>query len=146
MTIYTRDEATKIADLLEDVLGNYDMDVPSPGDEEDREETEDAGCLFGSVYDGLLDDIENILLDGIDSDAATDEITDNVMAAFTSVLARFNILVPSDGEEREEGDTEPPFGQTRNRLRAEMKSVVDEIDTKNRNGANIVPLEYSGTI
>lgn len=54
--IYTHDEASHIVQLFEEVLGNYDIKVPSP--EDDEREDDNAATLYGSVYSDLLDDVE----------------------------------------------------------------------------------------
>lgn len=59
--IFTRDEAMQIVELFEVLLGNYDIKVPSPEDDE-RDQDYDA-CLYGSTYSNLLDDVENSLIE-----------------------------------------------------------------------------------
>lgn len=58
--IYTHDEAAHIVELFEDVLDTYGIKVPSPEDDE-REPDNDAK-LFGSVYGGLLDNVEGRII------------------------------------------------------------------------------------
>ncbi len=60
-TIYTHDEAAKIVELFESVLDNYGIKIPSP--EDDEREADNAASLYGSVYSGLLDSIENNLIE-----------------------------------------------------------------------------------
>ena len=57
--IYTHDEATIIVELFEDLLGDYDIRVPSPEDEE--REPDNEASLYGSVYSDLLDNVERAL-------------------------------------------------------------------------------------
>lgn len=59
--IYTHDEASKIIELFEEVLAEYDIVVPSPEDD-DREE-DNAATLYGSTYSDLLDNVEEILIE-----------------------------------------------------------------------------------
>lgn len=59
-TIYTHTEAANIVDLFENVLDKYDIRVPSPEDDQRGEEND--AKLYGSVYDKLLDDVENSLI------------------------------------------------------------------------------------
>ena len=62
--IYTHDEASRIVQLFEEVLGNYDIKVPSP--EDDDREDDNAATLYGSVYSDLLDDVEFELINLIE--------------------------------------------------------------------------------
>lgn len=62
--IFTHDEAAKIVELFEDVLSDYGIKIPSP--EDDERETDNAAVLYGSVYSGLLDSVENKLIDLLD--------------------------------------------------------------------------------
>lgn len=58
--IYTHDAAVNIIEMFEDVLVEYDIEVPSP---EDDERDEDSGAaLYGSVYSDLLDRVEESLI------------------------------------------------------------------------------------
>lgn len=59
--IYTHDEATRILELFEETLHQYDIVVPSPEDD-DREE-DNAAALYGSTYSDLFDAIENTLIE-----------------------------------------------------------------------------------
>lgn len=59
--VYTHDLAAEILEMVEDVLDEYDITVPSP---EDDERGEDNGArLYGSVYSNLADSIEAVLID-----------------------------------------------------------------------------------
>ena len=59
--IYTHDEAAKIVDIFENVLGNAEIVIPSP--EDDERESNNQACLYGSVYSNILDSVENSLAD-----------------------------------------------------------------------------------
>lgn len=59
--IYTHDEASRIIDMFEDILSEYNICIPSPEDE-DRDE-EDMVGLYGTTYSCLLCDIESRLVE-----------------------------------------------------------------------------------
>ena len=59
--IYTRDEAARIVGLFDDLLAANNIKVPSS--EDDEREPDSAATLYGSVYYGLLDEVETILID-----------------------------------------------------------------------------------
>lgn len=61
-TIYTRDRAAEIVELFENILDQHDIMIPC----DDRTGDEDEGCLYGSVYSDLLDEVEGILCELID--------------------------------------------------------------------------------
>lgn len=67
MAIYTHDEAARIVELFENVLGRYGIKVPSPEDDQ-RGEDNDAK-LYGSVYGELLDGVEDIIVRILDEEA-----------------------------------------------------------------------------
>lgn len=48
--------STKILDVFEDVLQEYDIQIPS----EEREDYDDA-CIYGNLYFEMSEKIENIL-------------------------------------------------------------------------------------
>ncbi len=74
-SIYTRDKATDIVGLFEDVLSRYDIHVPSPEDDE-REDDNMIG-LFGSTYSDLLDSVEDYIAGLLqDAGAISQIITD----------------------------------------------------------------------
>lgn len=60
--IYPHDEAASIVEMFEEVLEHYDISVPSPEDDE-RDPDNNCARLYGSVYSGLLDGVENILVE-----------------------------------------------------------------------------------
>ena len=62
--IYTRDEAMLIVEMFENVLGTYNIKVPSP--EDDEREPDNEAKLYGSVYSDLLDNVEESLIDLLD--------------------------------------------------------------------------------
>lgn len=62
--IYTHDEAARIVEMLESVLEEHNICVPSPEDDE-REEDNMVG-LYGSTYGDLLDEVESSLIDLIE--------------------------------------------------------------------------------
>lgn len=59
-SIYTHDEAARIVDLFEAVLDVYDIIIPSP--EDDEREPDNEAKLYGSVYSGLLDSVEEHII------------------------------------------------------------------------------------
>lgn len=54
--IYTHDEASRILDMFEEVLSEYNISVPSP--EDDERDPDDMVGLYGSTYSDLLDNVE----------------------------------------------------------------------------------------
>ena len=64
-TIYTRDEAMLIVEMFEDVLDTYNIKVPSP--EHDEREPDNEAKLYGSVYSDLLDNVEESLIELLNS-------------------------------------------------------------------------------
>lgn len=62
--IYTHDEAALIVEALEDILSQYDIQIPSPEDDE-REQDNMIG-LYGSTYSDLLDYVESSLIELLD--------------------------------------------------------------------------------
>lgn len=60
-TIYSHDEAARILGLFEDVLESNGIKVPSPEDDDRREDNE--AVLYGSVYSDLLEQVEDVLLE-----------------------------------------------------------------------------------
>ena len=63
--IFTHDEAARIVEMLEDVLEEYGIRVPSP--EDDEREPDNMAVLYGSTYYGLLDSIEERLIQILES-------------------------------------------------------------------------------
>lgn len=59
--IYTRDEAAQIVELFDDILAVNNIKVPSP--EDGQREPDNEAALYGSVYYGLLDEVEAMLID-----------------------------------------------------------------------------------
>ena len=59
--IYTHDEAARIVELFEDVLDEYGIKVPSP--EDDEREPDNEAKLYGSVYWGLMDGVEERVIE-----------------------------------------------------------------------------------
>lgn len=57
-TIYTRDEASHIVDLFEEILFKNHIRIPSGYD--DERDPHDEG-LYGDTYSELLDNVEYIL-------------------------------------------------------------------------------------
>lgn len=70
--IYTRDEAAQIVELFDDILAVNDIKVPSP--EDDQREPDNAAALYGSVYYGLLDEVEAVLIDLMDRHSKGPEV------------------------------------------------------------------------
>ena len=70
-TIYTHNVATSIVELFEDLLEEYNISVPSP---EDDDRPDNASALYGMVYADLLDDVEDVLLDTLNSHGPNTEI------------------------------------------------------------------------
>lgn len=62
--IYTHDEAALIVEMFENILDAHDIKIPSP--EDDEREPDNEAKLYGSVYSGLLDAVENSLIDLLD--------------------------------------------------------------------------------
>jgi len=60
-TIYTRMEASNIIGMIEDVLIENNICVPSPEDDE-RDEADKIG-FYGSVYSDLLDSVSAYVSD-----------------------------------------------------------------------------------
>ncbi len=58
--LYTREYATDIVNLVEDVLDRYGIKVPSP--EDDERDEDNSAAFYGSVYSELLDNIEVLLI------------------------------------------------------------------------------------
>lgn len=58
--VYTEDEAVRILEVMEDVLDRYDIKVPSPEDDQRGEEND--APLYGSVYWGMVYEIEQMLI------------------------------------------------------------------------------------
>ena len=54
--IYTHDEASRILDMFEEVLSEYNISVPSP--EDDERDPDNMVGLYGSTYSDLLDNVE----------------------------------------------------------------------------------------
>lgn len=62
MPIYSNDMASEILDLFEGLLSEHDIEIPVPEcEKKEREETEDAGHLFGTLYYELLSASEKII-------------------------------------------------------------------------------------
>ncbi len=59
--VYTHDEAAKIVELFESMLGDLGIVVPNP--EDDEKEADNEAALYGSVYSELLDNVEDALID-----------------------------------------------------------------------------------
>lgn len=59
--IYTHDEAALIVELFEGILDAHNIKIPSP--EDDEREPDNEAKLYGSVYSGLLDAVENSIID-----------------------------------------------------------------------------------
>lgn len=70
--IYTHDEAMLIVEMFEDVLSRYNIEVPSP--EDDDRDPEDAVGLYGSTYSDLLDAVEDSLIELLKKHRANTEI------------------------------------------------------------------------
>lgn len=60
-SVYTRDEAARITEVFEDALDKAGVTLPSP--EDDEREPDNTARLYGSVYYGILDAVEAILID-----------------------------------------------------------------------------------
>lgn len=58
--VYTHNEAANIIDIIEKVLTDYDISVPSP--EDDEREPDDKYGFYGSTYYDLLDDVEDRII------------------------------------------------------------------------------------
>ena len=58
--IYTEDEAVRILEIVEEVLDRYEIKVPSPEDDERGEDNDTP--LYGSVYWGMVYEIEQNLI------------------------------------------------------------------------------------
>ena len=71
-TIFTHDEAMQILELLENVLEEHDITIPSPEDN-DKEEGNTAR-LYGSVYSDLLDEVEDRLISLLDKHNETTSV------------------------------------------------------------------------
>ena len=80
-TIYTRDEASIIIDMFEDVLQKYNIHVPSPEDDE-RDEDNTVG-LYGTTYSELLDNVETRLQDLLARHYPNTEIVEYVFSGTT---------------------------------------------------------------
>lgn len=63
--IKTRVLAADILEDFEDVLEEYNIDVPSPEDGEKEEDNE--ACLYGTTYANLLDTVEQRIIDVLSS-------------------------------------------------------------------------------
>lgn len=73
--IYTRDEAVLIVEMFESVLDAYNIEVPSP--EDDEREPDNEAKLYGSVYSDLLDNVEASLIELLEKhDEDTEIVTD----------------------------------------------------------------------
>lgn len=77
-TIFTRDQAANIVEMFENLLEQNGITLPSPEDDE-REPDNDAR-IYGSVYYGLVDDIEAILVDIAERAKANAEIVPNMFS------------------------------------------------------------------
>lgn len=77
-TIFTRNQAANIVDLFEDLLEQNGITLPSP--EDDEKEPDNDARIYGSVYYGLVDGIEAILVDIAERAKANADIVSNVFS------------------------------------------------------------------
>lgn len=77
--IYTRNEAALIVELFDGLLTGNGIKVPSPEDDTQREADNEA-ALYGSVYYGLLDEVEATLIDLLTRHAPDTEVVTDVFS------------------------------------------------------------------
>lgn len=58
MKLYTRNEAADIIELFENILDAHNIVIH----DDEREGDESEGCLYGTTYSDLLDDVEEALI------------------------------------------------------------------------------------
>jgi len=76
--IYTRNEAALIVELFDGLLTGNGIKVPSP--EDDQREADNEAALYGSVYYGLLDEVEATLIDLLTRHAPDTEVVTDVFS------------------------------------------------------------------
>lgn len=149
--IYTLDEATRVADLLEDALVKYDISVPSPEDD-DRDPDDDVG-LYGSTYSDLVDDVEGTLISLLDQAAKDAQAIDpnyvhaesgRIVAEFEDILEDNSIFVPSPNDSAREPDDLGLEGTVFADLVESVNGILLKLLNKAADGAEIIPCEYSG--
>ena len=84
-TIYTHDEAAKIVDIFESVLDRYGISIPSP--EDNQREQDNEAKLYGSTYSELLDDVENNLIDMLETKLKNTETKPTHIKIITGVFS-----------------------------------------------------------
>lgn len=76
--IFTRDEAAQIVEMFESVLDLYNIEVPSP--EDDEREPDNKVGLYGSTYYDLLDDVESCIVTLLEKHVPDVEIITNTFS------------------------------------------------------------------
>lgn len=79
--IYTHDEAALIVEMFEDILDAHNIKIPSP--EDDEREADNEAKLYGSVYSGLLDMVENSIIDLLSRSKRGAAVVENVFSGNT---------------------------------------------------------------
>lgn len=62
VTIYTRETASAIIDLFEDLLDEHNIKIPNEDRDNVDVNNEELSPIYGKMYDDLLNDIEHIIL------------------------------------------------------------------------------------
>ena len=109
--LYIRVISADICDLLEDLLGKYDLIVPS----EDREGEEDEGRIFGEIYYSLEDQVTEIIIDLCEKVKAAPDVVINIEDynefEDESIIPRDKIMIAvlDDGYYEEKGSYPEEF-------------------------------------
>lgn len=61
--IYTHNISANIIELFEEILDQHNIRIPDV----ERAGDDSESCLYGDIYSNLLDDVENILIDTMET-------------------------------------------------------------------------------
>ena len=67
--------------MFEDILDAHNIKIPSP--EDDEREADNEAKLYGSVYSGLLDMVENSIIDLLSRSKRGAAVVENVFSGNT---------------------------------------------------------------
>lgn len=121
-----RQFSADVCSIFEDLLGDYDIYIPS----NDREGEEGEACLYGTEYSIVEDGVTEILVDLIEelkdaSDVDLKLFSSRICDEFEGILQDFDIYIPSEDREGEEYETHL-YGTERDTVKDGVAKILVE--------------------
>lgn len=142
--IKLRHYAANAVDVLEDVLDEYDIDVPSDDREGEEGEAHIYGCEYSEYEDDVTEIINDFAIKVMESDVDVSGIpaAQEIMCSFNEKLGAVKIMLPD--AYRDAGDTTPIGPAHHIEMCQRIIKILDIVqrDIRNNPGKALNTYEY----